>query len=114
MKFGEVRRGSVGFLRVERLTDQIAEQVGAPNTRGAVVWRMLQDSESYAAGLRPGDVIVEFNNQAIDDPSQFFRLVADAKIGSTAVVRVLRAGKPLDMKLPIVSSSTISNHARRR
>ena len=113
MKYGEVRRGSVGFLRVERLTDQIAGEVGAPNTRGAVVWRMLRDSESYEAGLRPGDVIVEFNNQAVEDPSQFFRLVADARVGSTASLRVLRSGRAMDFKLPIVSSSESSARIRR-
>jgi len=113
MKYGEVRRGSIGFLRVERLTDQIAEQVGAPNTHGAVVWRMVQDSESYAAGLRPGDVIVKFNNQAIDDPSQFFRLVADAKVGSTASVTVLRNGREMSFKLPIASSADASPRPRR-
>jgi serine protease Do len=113
MKFGEVRRGSVGFLRVERLTDQLAEQVGAPDTHGAVVWRMLRDSESYQAGLRPGDVIVEFNKQAVEDPSQFFRLVADARVGSTASIRVLREGRAMDFKLPIVSSSASSARVRR-
>jgi serine protease Do len=114
MKYGEVRRGSVGFLRVERLTDQIAEQVGAPNTHGAVVWRMVQDSESYAAGLRPGDVIVEFNNQTIDDPSQFFRLVADAKVGSTASIKALRNGREMSFKLPIASSAEASPRPSRR
>ena len=63
---------------------------------------MLRDSESYEAGLRPGDVIVEFNRQVVDDPSQFFRLVADAKIGSTAPVKVLREGRAMDFRLPIV------------
>jgi serine protease Do len=112
-QFGEVRRGSVGFLRVERLTDQIAEELGAPSTRGAVVWRMVRDSEAYTAGLRPGDVIVAFNNQAVDDPSQFFRLVADAKIGSTASVKVLRNGRELSVTLPIVSTSETPSPIRR-
>ena len=113
MKYGEVRRGSVGFLRMERLTDQIAQEVGAPNTHGAVVWRMLRDSESYQAGLRPGDVIVEFNKQSVDDPSQFFRLVADARIGSTAAIKVLREGRPITLNLPIVSSSEAPARTRR-
>jgi serine protease Do len=112
MKYGEVRRGSVGYLRVEKLTDQWAEEVGAPNTNGALVTRMQRDSESYEAGLRPGDVIVGFNGQRVDDPSQFFRLVADAKIGSTAAVRVLRNGRPTDVKLPVVSSSTTARPRR--
>ena len=57
-------------------------------------------------GLRPGDVIVAFNGQAVDDPSQFLRFVADAKIGTTATVKALRDGRSLEFKLPIVSSST--------
>ncbi len=106
MKSGEVRRGSIGPLSIERLTDQLAEEVGAPNTNGAVISRMFPNSESYQAGLRPGDVIVSFNGQAVDDPSQFFRFVADAKVGSTVTVRVLRNGRPLEFKLPVVSSSS--------
>ena len=113
MKFGEVRRGSVGYLRVEKLTDQLAEEVHSPTTNGAVISRMLRDSESYESGLRPGDVIVEFNKQQVDDPSQFFRLVADAKVGSTAAVRVLREGRAMDFKLPIVSSSASASRVRR-
>ena len=113
MKYGEVRRGSVGYLRVDRLTDQLAQEVGSPTTNGAVISRMMRESESYEAGLRPGDVIVLFNKQAVDDPSQFFRLVADARVGSTASLRVLRDGRPMDFKLPIVSSSQSSTRLRR-
>ena len=113
MKYGEVRRGSVGYLRVEKLTDQLANEVRSPTMNGAVVSRMMRDSESYDAGLRPGDVIVEFNRQKVDDPSQFFRLVADAKVGSTASIRVLRDGRAMDFMLPIVSSSASSVRARR-
>jgi len=112
MKYGEVRRGSIGPLRVERLTDQWAEEVGAPNTNGALISRMWRDTALFEAGLRPGDVIVGFNGQKIDDPSQFFRLVADARIGSTATVRVLRNGRAMDVKLPVVSSSTTARQRR--
>ena len=65
-------------------------------------------SEAYDAGLRPGDVIVGLNGQTIDDPSQFLRQIADAKPGTTAVVKVVRAGKILEFKLPIVSNSSSS------
>jgi serine protease Do len=112
-QFGEVRRGSVGYLRIERLTDRLAEEVGAPTTRGALISRMMRDSESFEAGLRPGDVIVEFNRQPVEDPSQFFRLVADSKPGSTASIKVLREGKPFEFTLPIVSSSAAPARIRR-
>ncbi|MEO8259596.1 MAG: trypsin-like peptidase domain-containing protein [Acidobacteriota bacterium] len=106
MKFGEVRRGSIGPLTLERLTDQLAGEFGAPNTNGALISRMNRNSETFELGLRPGDVIVGFNGQAVDDPSQFLRFVADAKIGTTATVKALRAGRTIEFKLPIVSSST--------
>jgi Do/DeqQ family serine protease len=112
-KYGEVRRGSIGYLRVDKLTDQLAEEVGAPNTNGALVSSMQRASEAYDAGLRPGDVIVGFNGQRVDDPSQFFRFVADAKIGSTAAVRVLRNGRTMEFKLAIVSSGSSRAGVRR-
>ncbi len=111
MAYGEVRRGSIGYIGIEKLTPQLAEEVGAPNTNGALVSRMNRSSEAYDAGLRPGDVIVAFNGQPISDPAQFSRLVADAKIGSTATIKVLRNGRTMEFKLPIVSSS--SSRARR-
>jgi serine protease Do len=105
MKFGEVRRGSIGYVGVERLTPQLADEIGVSNTSGAVVTRMLRDSEAYEAGLRPGDVIIAFNGQPVSDPSQFQRMVLDARIGSTATVTVQREGRKIDFRLPIVSSS---------
>jgi serine protease Do len=106
MKYGEVQRGSIGYIGIEKLSPQLAEEVGVENTSGALVSRMSRASEAYDAGIRPGDVIVGVNAQAIGDPSQFLRLVSDSKPGTTIVVKVLRAGRPLEFKLPIVSSAT--------
>ena len=106
MKYGEVRRGTIGCIGVEKLTPQLAEEVGRhEHATARSCQRCGADSEAYDAGLRPGDVIVGFNGIAIDDPSQFSRLVADANIGSTATVKVLRNGRTMEFKLPIVSSS---------
>jgi len=79
------------------------------------VQEMLNGHPSPAAeaGLQPGDVIVGFNNQKVDDPSQFFRLVADAKAGSIATVRALRNGRALDFKLPVISNSASNARVRR-
>jgi serine protease Do len=67
---------------------------------------MTRESEAYDAGIRPGDVIVAFNGQAITDPSQFMRMISDSKIGSSITLKVLRDGRAMDFKLAIVSSST--------
>jgi Do/DeqQ family serine protease len=112
MKYGEVQRGSIGYIGIERLSPQLAEEFGVDSTNGALVSRMSRASEAYDAGIRPGDVIVAFNGQTISDPSQFLRLVSDAKVGTTVVVKVVRSGRPLEFKLPVVSSSTTTRGRR--
>jgi serine protease Do len=112
--YGEVRRGTIGgILTIERVTPEYARELGAPTTDGALVMRMRRDSQAYEAGVRAGDIIVRFNNTAIEDPSQLYRLVADAPIGSTATIRVLRNGRTIDFRLPIVSVSTVTTAPRR-
>jgi serine protease Do len=103
MKYGAVRRGTIGGITVDRLSPQYAEEVGATNTNGAVVVRMLRDTEAYSAGLRPGDVIVALNGKPVDDPSTLYRLVADAQVGSTVTLRVLRNGRTQDLRIMIVA-----------
>ncbi len=113
LKYGEVRRGSIDF-RVESMTDpEVAEQVGAGSTRGAMVTQMYRNSASYDAGLRPGDIIVGFNGQPVSDASQLRRLVADAKIGTAATLRVVRSGRQSDVKITIESSASTASRRRR-
>jgi serine protease Do len=106
MKYGEVRRGSIGYIGIEKLSPEIAAELSVANTNGALVSRMSRASEAFDVGLRPGDVIIGLNGLVIDDPSQFLRLVSDAKPGTTCTVKVLRNGRTMEFKLPIVSSST--------
>ena len=113
MKYGEVRRGSIGFIGVEKVTPQLAEEYGAPNTSGALVSRMSRVSEAFQSGIQPGDVIVAVNGQPIGDPSQFARIVADSPIGSTATIKILRSGRTMEFKLPVISSSSTAARGRR-
>jgi serine protease Do len=106
MKYGQVRRGTIGgILTIEALTPDLAQELGVSSGNGALVNTMGRNSEAYDVGVRPGDVIVGFNNQAVDDPSQLFRLVADSKIGSTATIKIVRSGRSLDFKVPIVADT---------
>ncbi|MBI2222147.1 MAG: trypsin-like peptidase domain-containing protein [Acidobacteria bacterium] len=104
MKYGEVRRGSVGRLDVVPLTTQLAQELGARDMRGAVVYQMSRSSAAYEAGIRPGDIIVRFNGQNVDDPSQFVRLLADAPIGSTVKLGIIREGRAIDVPVTVTSA----------
>jgi Do/DeqQ family serine protease len=102
IKFGSVRRGSVGVMYLYPLTTQLAAEIGVRETYGALVNQIDRRSPAYRAGLQPGDVIVSFNGQTVNDPSHFLRLVADAQIGSTSSVGIIRDGRAITLQIPIL------------
>ena len=105
IQFGEVRRGSLGYMELAPVTTHLAEQLGAPGASGAFVARMARGSAAYRAGIAPGDIIVSFDGRTVEDPSQLTRMIQDAEIGSTVTVGVIRDGDALEVKVPIQSSS---------
>jgi len=100
-QYREVRRGWMGPVRFRPLNTQLAQRLGAPNTRGAVVWQMDQRAAAYRAGIEPGDVIVAFNGTEVADPGHLERLMSDAPIGSTATVTIIREGRRTEVRVPI-------------
>jgi serine protease Do len=101
IEYGEVRRGSIGYLEVAPLTTQLAEQLGVADGRGALVQRMRRDSSAYEAGIRPGDIIVGYNGQDVEDPGHFLRLVSDTPIDSEAELEIIRDGRRVDVEVPV-------------
>jgi Do/DeqQ family serine protease len=105
LKYGEVRRGSIGYVEYGPLTTQQATDLGAPNGRGLYVGRMRRDSAAYDGGLRPGDIIITFNGAAVNDSGTLSRLIQDSTIGSTAAVDVLRDGRRVQLKVSILRAN---------
>jgi Do/DeqQ family serine protease len=102
IKYGQVRRGTLGAVTVQTVTPDIAEQLGYTTpVRGAVVVGMTRTSSAYQAGIQPGDVIVSYNGQRIESSEAFIKLLADTKIGATATIEVLREGRRLTRKVPV-------------
>jgi Do/DeqQ family serine protease len=97
---GEVRRGSIGAMEVETLTTALAEQLGANTTEGVIVGRMGQ-GPAARAGIQPYDIILAVNGQRVTDTSSLLRMVADAPIGGTVAIEVLREGNRRTFKVPV-------------
>jgi Do/DeqQ family serine protease len=104
-QYGEVRRGSIGYVEIAPLSTLAAEQLAVPGARGVLIQAMRRDASAYSGGLRPGDVVISFNGTAIADGGQLSRLIQDARIGSTAAVTVIREGERVELKIPITSTS---------
>ncbi len=104
LKYGEVRRGSIGAMQVTTLTPELADQLGLrASTRGAVVYQV--GAAAYQAGLRRGDVITSFNGPPVEDTSQLLRLVSDSRIGTTATIVIIRDGRRTELKIPVVQGT---------
>ena len=100
-QYGEVRRGSIGYVEIAPLSTLMAEQLNISGTTGVLVQAMRRDSAAYEAGMRPGDVIVAFNGTAISDAGQLSRLIQDTRIGSTASLSVVRDRRRVELKISI-------------
>ena len=104
-EYGEVRRGSIGYVEIAPLSTRAADQLGLPDARGVLIQAMRRDTSAYAAGLRPGDVIVAFNGTDVINGGQLSRQIQDAPIDSTATATVIRSGERLDLQIPIQSTA---------
>jgi len=102
IEHGVVRRGSLGRMRLYPLTTQMAAQLGVRATTGAFVNEIEKRSPAYQAGLDAGDIIVSFNGTTVMDPGHFVQLVSDSPIGSTATVVVIREGRQVTLKIPVL------------
>ena len=101
-QYGEVRRGTIGYIQVLPLTPQLAQELSAPDTQGLAIAGIGRSAvEAYRAGLRVGDVLRTFNGTVITDAGQLYRLISDAAVGSTATLGLLREGKSVTVKVPI-------------
>lgn len=91
-EFGETRRGWLG-VRIQSVTDDIAESLSMEKAEGALVAGVTKDGPAEAAGIQAGDVIVEFNGNPVESMPELPRMVADEAIGKEVKVIVLRKGE---------------------
>ena len=106
IEYGAVRRGTITGIELQQLTQYAARQLGAPNTRGALVRNVNPRSDAYQSGLRQFDIITTFNDQNVEDAYQFLRLLADAKVGSSAKLGVFRQGKRVSVEVTVEQTGT--------
>jgi serine protease Do len=105
IKYGEVRRGSIGYVEVRPMTADSARQLGSPVDKGVYVYQMRRNSPAYEAGIRPGDAIVSLNGKTIEDVGQLARSIADTPAGSTVSLGAYREGKKIEFRVKVESSS---------
>ncbi|WP_370648431.1 DegQ family serine endoprotease [Acidomonas methanolica] len=99
---GHVQRGWLG-VRVQDVTHDIAESLGLPSLKGAMVAGIESKSPAEEAGIKPGDVINKLNGEAVDGKS-LPRLVAAIPPGSKAAFGIWRKGSALTLDVTLKPS----------
>ena len=89
---GIVRRGWIG-VRIQGVTQEIAEGMGLPNTQGALIADVTPGGPAAKAGLQNGDFVTSFDGKPVPDSNTLPRMVADTPMGKTANIDVLRKGR---------------------
>ncbi|MBS7545169.1 Do family serine endopeptidase [Ancylobacter oerskovii] len=99
-EFGETRRGWIG-VRIQQVTDEIAESLSLGKARGALVGSVTEDGPAAKGGIKAGDVIVKFDGKDVKDMRSLPIVVADTPVDKEVEVVVVRKGKEETLKLTV-------------
>ena len=91
-QFGTARRGWLG-VRMQDVTDEVAERLGIKPARGALVVGVDEKGPAKPAGIAPDDVIVKFDGKEIKQMRDLPRVVAETPTGKHVIVVIIRKGK---------------------
>jgi serine protease Do len=89
--YGETRRGWLG-VRIQDVTDEIAESLGLDTARGALIAGIVESGPSAGGPLKSGDIILEFDGKQINDAHDLPRIIAGSPIDSDLLVKLFRDG----------------------
>ena len=100
IKFGETKRGWLG-VRIQDVTKEIADVEKLDEPRGALVASVAKNSPSDKAGIKEGDIILEFNGEKIQEMKQLPIIVARTEVGKKVKVKVWRNKKEIDKNVTL-------------
>jgi serine protease Do len=99
-KSGKVTRGWLG-VSIQKIDPLLAESFGLKENKGALVAEVMKDSPASRAGIQHGDVIIEFNGEAVDTFHELPAMVAAVQPGQKVSLKVLREGKEIELEVTV-------------
>jgi serine protease Do len=100
LQFGETRRGWLG-VSIDETTPQAATEAGLDRPRGAVVSVVRPNSPALSAGLKPNDIILDFNKRPVNSVRDLTRAVAETPIGATVPMTILRGKQRMVLRVTV-------------
>jgi serine protease Do len=99
-EFGETRRGWLG-VKIQTVGEDMVESLGLDRARGALVADVTPTGPAQRAGIKAGDVIIEFDGQQVEEMRDLPRIVAETAVGKQVVVELMRKGKKIEVSVKL-------------
>ncbi len=100
MKYKKVVRGWLG-VSIQEVTSDLADEFGVKDLKGALVSGVMKKSPAEKAGIKQGDVVLQFNGKIVEDTGHLRNMVSQTPIGTRVKVRLLREKKEVEMEVVI-------------
>ncbi len=98
IKFGETKRGWLG-VRIQEVTKEIAEVEKLKKPQGALVASVGENSPADKAGIKAGDIILNFDGKKIDTMRTLPKVVASTEVGKSVELKIWRNKKLISKRL---------------
>jgi serine protease Do len=100
---GKVVRGWLGIY-IEQVSPEAARQAKMPQPHGAMVTEVLANGPGAGAGLRRGDIVIEFDHHELRDSQELPLLVGAVPVGRTVQLKILRRGETAEVPITVARS----------
>ena len=100
IEFGETKRGWLG-VRIQEVTKEIADVEKLKKPQGALVASVGENSPADKAGVKAGDIILEFDGKKIDTMRELPKVVASTKVGKVVQLKIWRNKKSITKRLTL-------------
>ena len=101
VSFNDHQRGGWLGVSIQDITSKLTKKKGLKDDEGAYVTDVIDDSPADSAGIKEGDVIVEFNGKAIDDADDLLHAVQKSKPGMKTTIVIMRNNEKKPMAISV-------------
>lgn len=102
LEHGNVVRGWIG-VEAQRMTPQLARNLGVDINLGVVVTGVYKDSPSQMAGIKPGDIITHLNGVALGDGRKGVQFIEQSRPGDTVTLNIQRGLQNSEIELTMIA-----------
>lgn len=95
---GKVTRGWLG-VTIQEITPELSQKFGLKSSKGALIGDVAKGSPAEKAGIKRGDIILEFNGKKVSDVGNLRNMVAQSKVGAQIPLTIMRSGKEYTLQV---------------